>query len=59
MRVVLTNLGKEIIMEIDGTMNDRISQNLKNENEEAFKDIIKGLQKLNELLRKMSSDEKL
>jgi DNA-binding MarR family transcriptional regulator len=57
-RVVLTEPGKEIVSEIDRLFNDIISQHLKNEKEEAFEDIIAGLQKLNELLLKISSNEK-
>ena len=57
-RVVLTNLGKETVLEIDRLFNDRISQHLANETEENFEAIILGLQKLNELLQKISSVEK-
>lgn len=58
-QVVLTKLGKEIVLEIDRLFNDKISQNLINEKDDAFNDIITGLQKLNELLQKIGSDEKL
>lgn len=56
-RVVLTKVGKETVMEIDRLCNDKISQYLMNENEETFEDIIVGLQKLNELLRRINGIE--
>lgn len=58
-RVVLTKLGIDIVLEIDELLNDKISQNLKDEKEEIFEDIIRGLQKLNELMQRISSDDKL
>jgi DNA-binding MarR family transcriptional regulator len=57
-QVVLTKLGKETILEIDSLFNDKISQYLINETKENFEDIILGLQKLNELLQRISSIEK-
>lgn len=57
-RVVLTKLGKETVMEIDKLYNDKISLCLAVEKEETFDDIVLGLQRLNELLQKMSSVEK-
>lgn len=57
-RVVLTNLGKETILSMDKLINDKISQHLVNEKEETYDDVILGLQKLNELLQKISDGEK-
>jgi MarR family transcriptional regulator, organic hydroperoxide resistance regulator len=57
-RVVLTKQGKETVLEIDTSFNDKISRHLVNETEETFEGIILGLQKLNELLQKMNSVEK-
>lgn len=56
--VVLTELGKETVMDIDRACNDKILIHLINEEEETFEDIIKGLQKLNGLLQKMNRPEK-
>jgi DNA-binding MarR family transcriptional regulator len=56
--VVLSKLGKETVMEIDKSLNDKISQHLINETEETFEDIILGLQKLNDLLQRISTVEK-
>lgn len=53
--VVLTKLGKEKTMEIDRLCNDKITHCLINEKQETFEDIITGLQKLNELLQRMSN----
>ena len=57
-RVVLTESGEETVLEIDRLFNYRISQYLVNETEENLEDIILGLQKLDELLQKISSIEK-
>lgn len=57
-QVVLTEAGKETVIEIDRLINDKISQYLKEESEEAFMDIIRGLKKLDELLQKISCTEK-
>lgn len=57
-QVVLTEAGKETVMEIDRLFNDKLSQHLKDESEEAFDDIIRGLKKLNELMQKISRTEK-
>ncbi|HYF83626.1 MAG TPA: MarR family winged helix-turn-helix transcriptional regulator [Clostridia bacterium] len=56
--VALTKLGKETTLEIDRLCNDKISQHLANEAEETFEDIIAGLQKLDELLKKINCVEK-
>ncbi len=56
-RVVLTKVGKETVLEIDRLCNDKISQHLVNETEKTFEDIILGLQKLNELLQRINSVE--
>ncbi len=57
-RVALTKQGKETAVEIDRLCNDKIAQHLANEPEETFEDIIAGLQKLNELLRRINCVEK-
>lgn len=57
-QVVLTKQGKQTVLEIDRLFNYKISQYLTNETEESFKDIILGLQKLDELLQKISNTEK-
>jgi DNA-binding MarR family transcriptional regulator len=57
-RVVLTRLGKETVLEIDRLFSYRVSQHLINEPEEDFDDIILGLKKLDELLQKISNIEK-
>lgn len=57
-KVVLTRMGKETVTEIDRLCNEKISLYLINEKEETFEDIITGLKKLNELLKKMSCTEK-
>jgi len=56
-RVILTRLGKETVLEIDREYNDKISQYFVNENEETFDDIILGLQKLNDILQRVSKVE--
>jgi DNA-binding MarR family transcriptional regulator len=53
-RVALTSLGKETVSEIDKLFNDKISQHLTSEIEETFDDIILGLQKLDDVLKRMS-----
>jgi DNA-binding MarR family transcriptional regulator len=57
-RVLLTEVGKETVLEIDNLFNDKITKHLMNENEETFEGIILGLQKLNELLQRMNNVEK-
>jgi MarR family transcriptional regulator, organic hydroperoxide resistance regulator len=52
--VVLSKLGKETVLEIDKSFNDKISQHLMSEADETFEDIILGLQKLNDLLQRIS-----
>lgn len=57
-QVVLTNLGKETVLEIDRLFNDKIAQCIITDAEETYKDIIVGLQKLNELMQQICSNEK-
>lgn len=57
-RVALTSTGKNMVLEIDSLCNDKISKHLKNETEETFDEIVSGLQKLNDLLTKISKFEK-
>lgn len=54
-KVVLTEKGSNIVLEMDRLLNERISQNIPHEMEETLDDIIKGLQKLNDLLQKIAS----
>lgn len=51
--VALTKQGKETAAEIDRSINDRIAQCLADESDEALSNMIKGLEKLNELLQRM------
>lgn len=53
-KIALTKMGKEIVLEIDKELNGKFSQQIKNETEETFNDIILGLEKLNTLLQKIS-----
>lgn len=57
-RVALTRAGQDTILEIDRLCNDKIAEHLVNETEETFEDIISGLQKLNDLLLRVSKFEK-
>ncbi|OGO78923.1 MAG: hypothetical protein A2Y23_00265 [Clostridiales bacterium GWB2_37_7] len=57
-RVVLTRLGIETVLEIDRSFNDKLSKHLMSETGETFEDIILGLQKLNDLLQRISIVEK-
>ncbi|HOS70149.1 MAG TPA: MarR family winged helix-turn-helix transcriptional regulator [Bacillota bacterium] len=56
-RVVLTRLGKETVLELEELFDERISKCLKHESEETFEDIIQGMQKLNELLTRIINNE--
>ncbi|MGE5676532.1 MAG: MarR family winged helix-turn-helix transcriptional regulator [Pseudomonadota bacterium] len=51
--VALTRLGMETAAEIDKSINNRMKQCLADESDEALENMIKGLEKLNELLQKM------
>ncbi|MDF2891524.1 MAG: hypothetical protein K0R80_1891 [Clostridia bacterium] len=53
-RVALTSLGKETVSEIDRLFNNKISQHLTGEIEETFDEIILGLQKLDDVLKRMN-----
>jgi DNA-binding MarR family transcriptional regulator len=53
-RIALTQMGKEIVLEIDTSLNKKFLQLMEGESEETLDDIIKGLQKLNTLLQKIS-----
>lgn len=57
-KVALTEEGDGIIVKIDKDLNDKFLENLSDETEESFEDIILGLKKLNELLQRISSLEK-
>lgn len=52
-KVVLTERGNGIVSEMDRLLDINISQNIGDEAEETLDDIIKGLQKLNDLLKKV------
>lgn len=56
-RLVLTSLGKETVQKIERLYDDKISQYFADENEDTFDDIIIGLQKLNNILQKISNAE--
>lgn len=53
-KVALTQVGKEIVLEIDTSLNEKILQQIEGESEEFFDDIVLGLQKLNTLLERVS-----
>ena len=53
-QVVLTKLGQETVSEIDRILDDKLAQYLLEETKENLDDITVGLQKLNELLQKIS-----
>lgn len=55
-KVVLTKKGKEIIFEIDTSLNERILHQTEGESEETFNAIILGLQKLDTLLQQISKE---
>lgn len=57
-KVALTRTGQDIVLEIDRLCNDKFAEHLVNETEETFEDIISGLQKLNDLLERVSKFEK-
>ncbi len=56
-KIVLTKTGKDIAIEIDKVLNERFLQQIDDEAEEAFDDIILGLEKLNTLLQKINQAE--
>lgn len=56
-KVALTQLGEETVSEIDQILNNRLSQYLLNEKKEDMETIILGLQKLNDLLQRISRDQ--
>jgi DNA-binding MarR family transcriptional regulator len=53
-KVTLTQVGKEVVLEIDTSLNERILQQIEGESEETFDEIILGLEKLNTLLERVS-----
>lgn len=55
--VALTKQGMDTVLEIDRTINEKISRHMTLETEEALGDIILGLQKLNNLLQSISKVE--
>ncbi|WIV13793.1 MarR family transcriptional regulator [Proteiniborus sp. MB09-C3] len=56
-KIALTKMGKDMVLEIDKELNEKFSQQINNETEEAFEDIILGLEKLNTLLQKINQTE--
>ena len=55
-KVVLTKTGKEIVFEIDTSLNEKILQQTDGKSEETFNAIILGLQKLDMLLQQISNE---
>lgn len=53
-KVALTQMGKEVVFEIDTSLNEKILHQIEGESEETFDDIVLGLQKLNDLLERVS-----
>ncbi len=56
-KIVLTKQGQGIVLDINNTLNERISKCFENETEETLQTIITGLQLLNNLLQKMCETE--
>jgi len=52
--VALTKRGEQTALEIERIFNDKISKCLENETEETFRDIIEGLEKLSNILQRIS-----
>jgi MarR family transcriptional regulator, organic hydroperoxide resistance regulator len=57
-RIKLTEIGRQTILEIDNYFNEKISQNMADEAEETFETIISGMGKLYSLLQKISRNDK-
>lgn len=57
-KVALTELGQATVNKIDQAFNDRILQYLAQEAEENFDEIILGLQKLDDMLQRISKSNK-
>jgi len=57
-RIALTGKGKDIVLGIDSMCNEKIAQHLIDEAEETFEDIVAGLQKLNDLMDRISKFER-
>lgn len=53
-KIALTQTGKEIVIEIDTSLNEKFLQQMEGESEETFDDIILGLKELDTLLEKIS-----
>ncbi len=56
-KLVLTKMGEEIVLEIDRALNEKFSKQIANESEETFDDIVLGLQKLNMILQRISEPD--
>ena len=54
-QVDLTEKGREILLKINGKLNELISREFSREGEEAFYEIIRGLDKLNKILERIVS----
>jgi DNA-binding MarR family transcriptional regulator len=54
-KVILTDQGSDIVLEVERMLNERISKYLVNETEANLEDIVTGLKKLNELLQKIGN----
>lgn len=55
--VVLTEMGNKILLDIDEKLNKVISNKICNESEETYQEIITGMKKLNDLLKKLRVEE--
>ena len=54
-QVDLTDRGREILLQINEKMNELISRELYKEGEESFREIIRGMEKLNDILERIVS----
>ena len=57
MKVELTDKGKDIVYNINEMLNKRIAKSIEGNMEETLKDIIRGTNKLNDLLEKAISNK--
>lgn len=53
-KVFLTQKGNEIVLDIDRALDEKIIQNIDDEDEETFDDIINGIKKLSELMQRIA-----
>jgi len=57
-RIELTDLGENLIQEIDHYVEEKISRALSDESDKTFQIITAGMEQINSLLQKMGRDEK-